>query len=51
MGPRHANALHFEDNMKSQSTAPWRALMGLLLFGVSFGYVEAVVETSLRIDG
>ena len=34
--------------MKFKRTAPWRALIALVLFGVSFGYVEATVVVYLR---
>ncbi len=34
--------------MKFTRTAPWRALIALILFGVSFGYVEATVVVYLR---
>ncbi len=34
--------------MKFKRTAPWRALVALVLFGVSFGYVEAAVVVYLR---
>ena len=34
--------------MESNQTAPWRALIALVLFGVSFGYVEAAVVVYLR---
>ncbi len=34
--------------MTFKRTAPWRALIALVLFGVSFGYVEATVVVYLR---
>ena len=34
--------------MQSVRTAPWRTLTALVLFGVSFGYVEAAVVVYLR---
>ncbi len=34
--------------MESKRTAPWRVLVALVLFGVSFGYVEAAVVVYLR---
>lgn len=34
--------------MNSQQTAPWRPLVALFLFGLSFGYVEAAVVVYLR---
>ena len=34
--------------MKFKRTAPWRTLIALVLFGVSFGYVEATVVVYLR---